>query len=227
MTFKLIKTGAAAIALLAIPVAAVAADMRPPVYKGVPRSVVSYYNWSGFYVGATVGYGTGTSTWDYSALGLADGDVSPKGMMYGITLGYNWQAGSFVYGVEADYNFSSVTGSAACLAPGFTCETSNSWLATFRGRVGYAFDRLLPYVTVGGAYGDIRARQTLAGVTVLENNESRLGFAIGAGVEYAFLANWTAKLEYLYVDLGSFEVTPLVPVSLNQHIFRAGLNYRF
>ena len=112
MTFKLIKASVAAVALLAIPFAAVAADIKPPVYKGVPRSVVSYYNWSGLYVGGTVGYGTGTSLWDYAAISpFATVDAQPKGMLYGVTLGYNWQAGSFVYGIEGDYSFSNINGS--------------------------------------------------------------------------------------------------------------------
>src|SRR5688572_9849979 len=109
MNFKLIKTGALAAALLVAPFAAAeAADMKMPVYKGVPRSVISFYNWTGFYAGLNVGYGTGTSEWE--TLGV---EVKPKGMTYGGTLGYHWQAGSFVFGVEGDYNLSNMKGNAA------------------------------------------------------------------------------------------------------------------
>ena len=232
MTFKLIKATVGALALLAVPFAAQAADMpiKQPYYKGAPRSVVSYYNWTGFYAGLNAGYGTGRSEWDIPAA-----TISPKGMMYGVTLGYNWQAGSLVYGLEGDYNFSNVKGSVADCGGvvGVTCETSNTWLATFRGRVGYAFDRFLPYVTAGGAYGDVSATDTnplTAGLS-----ESRLGWSAGVGLEYAFMGNWTAKLEYLYVDLGSFNCgTACSPgvlttnnVDFTASMVRLGLNYKF
>jgi outer membrane immunogenic protein len=196
--------------------------MRPPVYKGVPRSVISYYNWSGLYIGGTVGYGSGTSDWDIAGLQVAS--ISPKGMIYGVTLGYNWQAGSFVYGLEGDYNFSSVKGSAACFAGLLTCEVENKWFATFRGRFGYAFDRFMPYLTAGGAYGQV----DLAIPAIADSaSQSQLGYAIGAGLEYAFFGNWTGKLEYLFIDLGKFETPGLVEATFNQHVVRVGLNYKF
>ena len=222
MTFKLIKAGVAAMALLVTPFAAVAADIRTPVYKGTPRSVIAYYSWTGFYLGATVGYGTGTSEWDIPPV-----TISPRGMMYGGTLGYNWQAGSLVYGIEGDYSVSNVNGSATCGVV-LTCETENTWLATFRGRIGYAFDRFLPYVTAGGAYGNIRATLNPLGLTA---SESKFGYSFGAGLEYAFLSNWSAKIEYLYVNLGSFDPGFTAPVannvSFSESIVRVGLNYKF
>ena len=228
MTFKLIKVGVAALALLAVPFAAQAADMpgKGPYYKGAPRSVVSYYNWTGFYAGVNAGYGFGTSTWSL----LPGTDIKPKGMLLGGTLGYNWQAGAIVYGVEGDFDWSDVKGSVAC-GVGVNCETSSSWLATFRGRVGYAFDRWLPYVTGGGAYGNVKATASvpLAGFSA-SSSSNQFGWTMGAGVEYAFLGNWTAKLEYLYVDLGSFDagIAPVVNnVSFKENIVRAGLNYKF
>lgn len=228
MISNLIKASVAAAALLATPFAAVAADIRTPVYKGTPRSVIAYYNWTGFYVGGTVGYGSGTSNWSLDAIGLVAVDTAPKGMIYGLTAGYNWQAGSFVYGIEGDYNFSSVTGSATCAVIS-TCETSNTWLATFRGRVGYAFDRFLPYLTAGGAYGDIKASVNTLGI-VVSDTESKFGYTFGVGLEYALLANWTVKAEYLYVNLGKFSPSfalGLYDVSFNEHIIRGGLNYKF
>ena len=82
-------------------------------------------------------------------------------------------------------------------APG-TCETSNNWLGTARGRIGYAFDRFLPYFTAGAAFGDIKG--TVGAVN--DFSATKVGWTGGAGVEYAFIDNWSAKLEYLYVDLG-------------------------
>jgi outer membrane immunogenic protein len=224
MISKLIKTGALAAALLVAPYAAVeAADMKMPVYKGVPRSVVSYYNWTGLYAGFNVGYGTGTSEWDGIALSL-----KPKGMTYGVTAGYNWQAGSWVVGVEGDYNFATMKNSMPCAAV-FSCESENTWFATFRGRVGYAFDRFMPYVTGGGAYGNMKA--SINTVPPLSTNDAKFGYAFGAGLEYAFLGNWTGKVEYLYLNLGSNDTGFTVPlvnsVNFDASIIRVGLNYKF
>jgi len=113
----------------------------------------------------------------------------------------------------------------------FTCETSNTWLATFRGRVGYAFDRWLPYITAGGAYGNVKATASLPALAAsASTSKDKLGWTAGVGLEYAFLGNWSAKLEYLYVDLGSFDTGPapiVNNVSFKENIVRAGLNYKF
>ena len=205
MTFKLIKAGVAAVALLAMPFAAVAADMRTPVYKGVPRSVISYYNWTGFYVGGTVGYGCGHVGLGLCAIArLATVDSPAEG--HALWRDARLQlAGRLVrLRHRGRLQLLQRQGQRAPAPRSSTCETSNTWLATFRGRVGYAFDRFLPYVTGGGAYGDIKATsRTGAGVAV-PTSESNFGWTFGAGLEYAFLGNWTAKLEYLYVDLGKF-----------------------
>jgi outer membrane immunogenic protein len=226
MTSKLLTAGAAALALCITSLAAQAADMptRAPYYKGAPRSVVAYYNWTGFYAGINGGYGFGTSDWDSPAV-----SNSPSGGMFGLTVGYNWQAGSFVYGLEGDYDWSMMKGSVACGVA--TCETENTWLATMRGRVGYAFDRWLPYVTGGGAYGNIKATNLNPGFS--SASASNFGWTAGAGLEYAFLGNWTAKVEYLYVDLGKFDCGTacgaVVPdnVGFSANVVRAGLNYKF
>ena len=138
--------------------------------------------------------------------------------------------GSIVWGIEGDWDWSNVKGTAAC-APLVTCGTENNWLATFRGRLGYAFDRWMPYITGGGAYGKVTAKVDVAGLGLpLSSSSNQLGWTVGAGLEYAFLSNWSAKIEYLYVDLGSFNsaVVPLVNnVSFKENIIRAGLNYKF
>jgi outer membrane immunogenic protein len=222
MNFKLIGSGVLALALLATSYSAEAADIPRPVYKGPVRPIVAYYNWTGFYGGIVAGYGWGNSDWDAPPI-----DTSPKGFMVGGTLGYNYQTGSFVWGIEGDGSWSDVKGSADC-GIGITCETSNRWFATVRGRVGYAFDRFMPYFTGGAAFGDVRASINPAGASV---SETRTGWTVGGGLEYAFLGNWTAKVEYLYVDLGSFDTgfTAPVPnnVSFKEHVVRAGLNYKF
>jgi outer membrane immunogenic protein len=218
MNLKLIKTSALAAALL------VAAFAAAEAAEGMPRSVISYYNWTGLYAGLNVGYGTGTSEWEM--LGL---NVKPKGVTYGATVGYNWQAGSFVFGIEGDYNLSDMKASAAC-GVALTCENENTWFATFRGRLGSAFDRFMPYVTGGGAYGNIKPSM-INSVPPLSSDESKFGYTLGAGLEYAFLGNWTGKVEYLYLNLGSHDnsfTAPLVKnVNFSANILRIGLNYKF
>jgi outer membrane immunogenic protein len=228
MKFKLYGTGLAAVLLLATSFSAQGADIpiQRPIYKGV-HSVVAYYNWTGFYLGINAGYGFGTSSWS----AVPGTSIKPTGFMVGGTLGYNYQVGSMVYGLEGDFDWSGVKGSVSCGAGLVNCETSNTWLGTFRGRLGYAFDRWLPYLTAGGAFGNVKATASvpILGAAV-STSKTQIGWTVGAGLEYAFLSNWTAKIEYLYVDLGSFDTGPapfVNNVSFKESIVRAGLNYKF
>ena len=124
MIFKLIKASVAALALLTVSFAAQAADVpiKPPYYKGPPRSVVSYYNWTGFYAGINAGYGWGSSDW--SAVPTANN--KPSGWLVGGTIGYNYQVGSIVWGLEGDWDWSNVKDTVACAA-GVNCTTENTW----------------------------------------------------------------------------------------------------
>jgi outer membrane immunogenic protein len=210
-----------AAALLTFAGSAQAADM--PI-KG-HRPIISYYNWTGFYVGLNAGYGFGTSNWEVPPV-----SNKPKGMLVGGTAGYNWQAGSIVYGAEADIAWSNVKGEVACGVG--VCETRNEWLSTIRGRIGYAFDRWLPYVTAGGAVGHVKATNTGLTPGFFGASATPFGWTFGAGLEYAFMGNWTAKLEYLYVDLGKFNCVACSGalsdnISFKENIVRAGVNYKF
>jgi outer membrane immunogenic protein len=223
MNFKLLGTGIAVLSLLATSFSARAADVPRPVYKAV-RSVVAYYNWSGFYAGINAGYGFGDSKWDFSTTAL-----NPSGAMVGGTFGYNYQTGALVWGFEADFDWAFGKGSETCGT--FSCETKSSWLGTARGRLGYAIDRWMPYLTGGGAYGHVKALST--DPTSLAASKNMLGWTGGGGLEYAFAGNWTAKIEYLYLDLGSFNCLTCAPaasssnVTFSEHAIRAGLNYKF
>jgi outer membrane immunogenic protein len=212
-----------------------AADLPPIPVKGAPAPYIApYYNWTGFYVGINGGYGWGTSSHTFPTAGTTTGNFGVSGLLVGGTLGYNWQFGAFVFGLEGDMDWSNIKGSTACPGAGFTCETRNNWLGTGRGRIGYAFDRWLPYFTAGGAYGDIKAT-VIGPVVTTSESASRFGWTIGGGVEAAVFGNWTAKVEYLYVDLGSFDCSAagcqtgggVDTVTFKTNIVRAGLNYRF
>ncbi len=109
------------------------------------------------------------------------------------------------------------------------CQTANDWLATVRGRAGYAWDRILFYGTGGAAFGNIQAKLNGAGVTTLS---TQTGWTAGAGIEGAFAPNWTAKVEYLYVNLGTAACSAAVcgapaSIPLTENIVRAGVNYKF
>jgi outer membrane immunogenic protein len=215
----------AGVGILALAASAGAADL-PRRYEPVPRQQVPaylpIYNWTGFYLGINGGAAWGDSRW------TSTGSFDVDGWMIGGTMGYNWQLGSWVLGLEGDVDWTDISGktTAAC-APG--CKTKNSWLGTARGRVGYAFDRVMPYVTGGLAVGDIRASQP-----GFSDEETRAGWTAGGGVEFAFAGNWSAKAEYLYVDLGDFNCglncgngTNPDKVKFQTHIVRGGVNVRF
>ena len=153
--------------------------------------------------------------------------ISPKGPVAGLTLGYNYQTGMWVWGVEGDIDYSGMKGSATCTSGVGSCETKNSWLGTARARLGYAgWNNWLPYITAGAAMGDIKASDGVGTAS-----KTKIGWTAGLGVEYAMWSSWSVKLEYLYVDLGKIDINNGVGVadnvSFKANLVRAGLNYRF
>jgi outer membrane immunogenic protein len=212
----------AGVALMALGVAsASAADIqrRQTMPAKAPLYVQPLYNWTGFYVGINGGGGWGRS--DFSDP-FATGSFKTSGGLVGGTLGYNYQVGQAVFGVEGDIDWSNIRGSAVCGAIA-TCETKNDWLGTVRGRLGYAFDRFMPYVTGGLAIGDIKT--SIAGVG--SAHDTKTGWTLGGGLEAALAGPWTAKVEYLYIDLGRSDSVLGSNAKFNANIVRAGLNYRF
>jgi outer membrane immunogenic protein len=213
-------------------VSALAGDIAPGRrYMPPPRATpvyVPFFTWNGAYVGLNVGYGFGQSSWTNTATQASTGNFDISGPLIGGTIGYNLQLSSIVVGLEADIDWSNIKGSSTIGCAG-ACQTSNDWLGTARGRVGYAFDRFLPYFTGGAAFGNVKG--TVANASSF--NETEVGWTLGAGVEYAFVSNWSAKLEYLYVDLGkatcdaSCSGGPPFDVTFKTSIVRGGLNYRF
>lgn len=221
---RMVLAGLGVLAMFAAVGSANAADMPrraapAPVYKA---PAYAPYNWTGFYAGVNAGYGWGDSS--FSGVG-GTGGFDVDGGLIGGQLGYNWQMGRAVFGLETDLDWSNVKGSAACGV--VNCETKNTWLGTTRGRIGYAFDRVMPYITGGAAYGNVKASSALGSA-----DDTRFGWTLGAGAEFAIAGPWTAKVEYLYADLGDFTcntctATPPANVEYKTNIVRAGLNYRF
>jgi outer membrane immunogenic protein len=222
---KTIAAGCFAVAALLTAQSAIAADLSvAPLYKAPPPAATPAYDWSGFYVGINGGGGWGHSNWDASAA-----SIRTSGGMVGGTAGYNWQLGSAVLGLEGDIDWANLKGTNTSTLCPLGCSTSDTWLSTVRGRVGYAFGGVLPYLTGGLAVGDIRAATPgFAGAT-----NTSAGWTVGGGLEFALPGNWSAKAEYLHVDLGHFNCGANCGfvtgdnVSMHDDVFRAGVNYRF
>jgi outer membrane immunogenic protein len=175
-------------------------------YKGGPA--YAEVNWSGFYAGVNAGYGSSGRT-DY---------LDPTGGFGGGQMGYNWQSGHFVFGLETDFQGAGISDS------NFFDKSTMNWFGTVRGRLGYAFDRTLVYATGGFAYGQV------------ENDgfhEAQTGYVLGGGVEYKFRPDWSVKVEYQYLNLDAPLSSPVGPLgygfgeTTKVHTVRVGLNYHF
>ncbi len=219
------------------------------------RPAVSAVNWSGFYLGANVGYGVARNVSGSNA-SLPGGfffpetfNVSPQGVLGGGQVGYNWQAApNWVFGVEADFQGSAQKDSTTCVTGcinvailGMTQVTQKlPWFGTLRGRLGWTSGPALYYLTAGLAYGGVTTDVTAdlgLGPVSASFSHAKSGWTIGGGIETQVAGNWTAKVEYLYIDLGSvtdsFIYTPFPIINFTEssdirnHVVRLALNYRF
>jgi outer membrane immunogenic protein len=201
------RTLLAGIALVAVPMqGALAADREYPLtYVAVPAAP---FNWSGAHVGLSLGY-------DFDK--AASLPVKPNGVLGGIQGGYDWQTGRFVFGAESDLQLSSA---GDTFAP---YKFSNPWFGTVRGRLGWAFSNILLYGTGGLVYGE--GSLHFAGLT---ETHMGAGWTAGGGVEIGFRPHWSAKVEYLYFDLGQHDyVLTSTNDGLTANLLRFGFNYRF
>jgi outer membrane immunogenic protein len=243
----------AATSLLAT--SAFAADLPVRTYTKAPVYVEPVFNWTGFYIGGNIGYSWGRSS-DTSTLTTAGGAVllatSDKtdlnGIVGGGQIGYNWQMGSWLWGLEADiqgtdekgtrsFLFTPVINVAVLPSVPFALTQKIDWFGTVRGRVGIlATPTVLLYATGGLAYGEVNASEAVGVVPVtFSQSATNVGWTVGAGVEGVIGGNWTARLEYLYVDLGtasgSFTLPTTNIISYSSHvtdnILRVGINYKF
>lgn len=208
-------------ALLLAPCAANAADL--PSYKAPAYVAPLYANWTGFYVGLNGGYG-----WGKADVSNVFGDFttdSTNGWLIGATLGYNYQTGMWVWGLEGDLDWSLIKGNSSNVLAcgGGTCEVKDTWFGTLRGRVGYAMNNILFYGTGGLAYGDLKGE-----LNSLTETKTEFGWTLGAGMEVGLAPNWSAKVEYLYMDLGSrsFSITGNEN-GFSASVLRLGVNYHF
>jgi outer membrane immunogenic protein len=188
--------------------AASAADIPHPSYY-TATAPLSAYSWTGLYLGGNLGYEWGATS---------NNPTRPSGFAGGAEGGYNWQTGQLVFGGEADIQLSNANDTFA------PWKFSNPWFGTLRGRAGFAVSNFLIYGTAGVALGDLQAQT--AGLQ--SESHANVGWTAGVGVEAGFAANWSAKVEYLFVDLASNTyVLTGTSNGLSANLFRFGVNYHF
>lgn len=250
---------------LTIPGMAIAADLgAPPVYKA-PPAIAPVYSWTGFYIGANAGYGWNQndgSAFCVNPVGAFNGpgcdsipgsQIDSKGFIGGGQIGYNWQVSpNWLLGLEADFQGSDIKGSlnfpgpipiipSGAIAGTYAASEDIDWFGTVRARAGLTFDRVLVYGTGGLAYGKVDVSQAL--VFPAESYSSsasvtKTGWTAGGGIEWAFANNWSARLEYLYYDLGTVTSSATgAPTNtgflvgkdfdVRGSIARAAINYKF
>ena len=240
-------------ALAALSTASLAADL--PARKTAPAPIVApIFTWTGFYVGAQVGAGWTSNkvTDSIGATVVGTGSLNTNGVVGGLHAGYNLQSGAFVYGIEADLELAGLNKSSNALfaVPGgalfagvYGLSSKTDWQGSVRGRLGYAAGPALFYVTGGVAFANVKTGYTSAAGGALAAgsysfSDTRAGWTLGGGLEYAFNSNWSARVEYRYTDFGSFtDVTAAAPVTFwsgenikhkyTEQAVRVGLTYRF
>jgi outer membrane immunogenic protein len=217
----------ALVALLIAPAAAYAADIPSKMPTKAPIiAPVPYYNWTGLYVGLNGGGGWGWSKDTDSTRGIMTRDFPTSGALFGGTVGYNYQVGSAVLGLEGDLGWARINGSSGSVLNGVNYSTYLQWLSSVRGRVGYAFDRVLPYVTGGLAVGGVKNTITTP-LSALNGTTTGTGWTVGAGVEYGVTPSLSLKAEYLFADIPNSAPIPGNQVDVKTNIVRGGLNWRF
>ena len=212
-------------------------------------------SWTGFYVGGHIGWGWGTKEWSNSCDAVGNlGCFSPtvvarstaSGFLGGVQAGYNYQINTLVLGVEGDFSWADVSVTSTCFGGISTCSSKADWFGTLAGRIGGTVGPALFYAKGGAAwvhdkYAENCPTCSLGSPVTWDGGQTRAGWMVGAGIEYAFARNWSAKIEYDFMDFGTTSVRmtdlpvafPIRPTAYNVDILqrvnvvKAGVNYRF
>jgi outer membrane immunogenic protein len=216
--FLLGTVGLAALIMAAAP--ASAADLAArPYYTKAPPMMAPIYDWSGFYIGANGGWGGQRDCFAATTAGGtflgAEGCHNTDGGVAGGQIGYRWQSGTWVYGLEAQGDWADLRGSnGSILFPGFTNRSGMDAFGLFTGQIGWAWNSALLYVKGGAAVTDDRSDIVFAATNAVVGTSSdttRWGGTIGAGVEYGFAPNWSLGVEYDHIFMGDRTTTFTVP----------------
>ena len=198
------------VGVIALAAPASAADLAARPYVKAPAMIAAVYDWSGLYIGANGGWGSSHKCWDFVDAGGAfvarDGCHNATGGTAGGQLGFRWQSGAWVFGVEGQGNWADLKGrSLGAFNPAVTAESQMGSFGLFTGQIGYAFNNVLLYVKGGAAVATDRYRVLDTATNVeLTNRESdtRVGGSIGAGLEFGISPNWSAGIEYNHLFMG-------------------------
>ncbi|MBX9773147.1 MAG: porin family protein [Xanthobacteraceae bacterium] len=243
----------ATVSAVALSNGAMAADIPARMPVKAPAPVVVAPSWAGFYIGVHAGV-----AWNHAAFAevgdnAGNTERAPRGVEFwkphragfagGGQIGYNFQSGSVVYGLEADFSGVSNKYSTTVVTPGFNStvnvSTQLNWMATVRGRLGVTLSPTLLYVTGGLAVAHFKDSwgSIFAPVPEYVSNKTRTGWTVGGGVEHMFARNWTAKIEALYADFGDWTIPHAQGAGLSgpyrsrfEHqvvTVRGGLNYKW
>src|ERR1700761_6086154 len=225
VTASLVALGAAAPAM--------AADLAARPYTKAPPMVQAAYNWSGFYVGVNGGGGTSHKCWDIA--GFSEGCHDATGGTVGGQVGYRWQTGPIVFGVDAQGNWADFTGDN--ISQVFAADRNHTKIdafGLFTGQIGYAWNNALLYVKGGAAVVD--DKYNITGAAVASASETRWGGTVGVGLDYGFAPNWSFGVEYDHLFLGTSTNNFVTPagallqtdgIRQNVDLFTAHINYKF
>jgi outer membrane immunogenic protein len=243
------KVFLASVGLVALAVPAAAADLRtrtPPPAPAPARVVVApVFTWTGFYIGGHVGWGRleGDSTVVDAVAGIPAGTVfgtSQNGFLGGAQAGFNWQVSQLVFGIEGQISWAdlgkdvTVTGGAPLTTANLSTDVN--FVATVAGRLGIAFGNALVYGKGGVAFLDWNSKLAFSGPVSgnFETGDTATGWMVGGGLEYGFTPNWSAKIEYNFLNFDSVHmpfnaggVATAVDRDLDMHVVKLGINYRF
>jgi outer membrane immunogenic protein len=216
------RVALASVALVALSLPVVAADVRVrrPAPAPAPVLISPVYNWNGFYIGGHVGLGDSS---------LGDDGGGGDGFLGGVQAGYNYQINQLVFGAEGQISWTDMEQSVPV---GAIRSTEIDWIASIAGRVGYAFGNALVYGKAGIAFLDWSSNVAVSGPTrVVSTGNTEAGWVIGAGLEYGFTPNWSAKIEYnfnRFEDVaGGFFAGTGIHNDVDIHVVKGGINYRF
>jgi outer membrane immunogenic protein len=218
--------------------AVIAADLAQSAPSSAPgRAPAAYvspvsspYNWTGVYIGANAGYGFATASATATLAGVtATSSENLSGFVGGGQLGGNYQIGSVVLGLEADFDYSGQCNTTT--AGIFSERDSIPWIGTLRGRIGYVIDRVMIYGAAGGVEGKFSSTITAASFGSISGSKTQGAWTAGAGVEVGLTENLSCRIEYLYIDSGNIKLATIGPLTVTgrvqDNLVRAGLNWRF
>ena len=209
------------------------------VYNEPAPAVVDTFSWTGGYIGLNAGYAGGKFKTDFYEDVFTDLSLrgNASGFVGGVQAGYNWQFDQAIVGIETDFQGSSLKSdfSVSDSTNGISLGTKVSWFGTTRLRLGYTpVDRFMVYATGGVAYGKVKTYADFGG-NYSSQSDTKVGYTVGAGAEYAITNNVTLKTEYLYTDLGKLKLDAydgVRDVRIGEaksqfHTVRVGVNYKF